>query len=133
LPSGFVGLQVHSVSAGSPGPFEVRWRNISLAEALATDFDVDGDSDADDLTQWRLSFGDGAGGDADHDGDTDGSDFLAWQQQLGSTPPGLQRSTMAAPEPSWITIAGAAGMLWGCRTYASKNSAKRCRSVAAAT
>jgi hypothetical protein len=133
LPSGFVGLQVHNVSSGSPGPFEVRWRNINLAEALSTDFDVDGDSDADDLTEWRLSFGDDAGGDADGDGDTDGSDFLAWQRQVGSVALGLHASTTAAPEPSSIAMAGAAGLLLAWRTYASKSSTKRCRSVTAAT
>jgi hypothetical protein len=132
LPSGFVGLQVHSVSSGPAGQFEVRWRDINLAEALATDFDVDGDSDADDLMRWRLSFGNGAGADADRDGDTDGSDFLAWQTQLGSVAPGLP-STVSTPEPSSLAIAVAAGVLWARQICTFKNSAKRWRWVAAAT
>jgi hypothetical protein len=131
LPSGFVGLQVHNVSSGSPGPFEVRWRNIHLEEASPSDFDGDGDTDADDLAKWRLSFG-GAGGDADLDGDTDGSDFLAWQRQLGVVTPWSASPIATTPEPSSISMGGFVGMLWAWRTQASRNLAKRCRAVAGA-
>jgi hypothetical protein len=31
LPSGFIGLQVHSVTPIAPGPFQVRWRDIQLS------------------------------------------------------------------------------------------------------
>ena len=31
MPSGFIGLQVHSIGAGS-GPYEVRWRNLKIKE-----------------------------------------------------------------------------------------------------
>ena len=31
MPSGFIGLQVHGIKKGS-GPYEVRWRNISIRE-----------------------------------------------------------------------------------------------------
>lgn len=35
MKSGFIGLQVHGISADS-GPFEVRWRNIKLKDLTAT-------------------------------------------------------------------------------------------------
>ena len=31
MPSGFIGLQVHGIKRGT-GPFEVRWRNITLKD-----------------------------------------------------------------------------------------------------
>ncbi len=34
LPSGFIGLQVHSVTTANPGPFQVRWRDIALSDVV---------------------------------------------------------------------------------------------------
>ena len=72
---------------------------LSVVSPFTADFDLDGDVDADDLTQWRGDFGLNGLSDADNDGDSDGADFLAWQQQLGS---GVPATTFASsvPEPA---------------------------------
>ncbi len=78
------------------------------------DFDLDGDADADDLTQWIGDFGLNPDSDADADGDTDGADFLAWQRNLTASALG---ATQAVPEPTsaMLLVLGAVG-LWGSKT-----------------
>ena len=58
---------------------------------MSADFDNNGSVGASDLTTWRASYHNNAGGDADGDGDTDGNDYQLWQQQLGLSVSVLQR------------------------------------------
>ena len=76
---------------------------------LATDFDGDGDVDADDLAEWLSNFGSAnpSAGDADFDGDVDGSDFLSWQRDLGQSLPPAGATSI--PEPSTVAL-----LLLGC-------------------
>jgi hypothetical protein len=73
------------------------------APLFTADFDMDGDVDADDLTQWQGDFGMNADSDADADGDSDGADFLAWQQQLGSGLPSVAAAAVV-PEPAAVLL-----------------------------
>ena len=70
---------------------------------LAGDFDLDGDVDDDDLTQWQGDFGLNDESDADGDGDSDGSDFLAWQRSAGASG-ALMSQVAAVPEPATATL-----------------------------
>ena len=67
-----------------------------LSSARTADFDNDGDVDADDLSDWKSSFGSGA--------DADGAGFLAWQRQF--TGPGQSSATIAVPEPKGVLLLG---------------------------
>ena len=58
-------------------------------DALAADFDLDGDIDGEDLLQWEADFG--------SDGFS-GADFLSWQRHLGHAQPS-QLSSLTVPEP----------------------------------
>ncbi|MBA3480958.1 MAG: hypothetical protein H0T51_03990, partial [Pirellulales bacterium] len=75
---------------------------LVLKQAADGDFNLDGQVDGDDLTQWAEGYGDGSpaftDGDNDRDGDVDGADFLAWQRALGGGP--LLPAQSAVPEPS---------------------------------
>jgi hypothetical protein len=76
---------------------------LVLKQAADGDFNLDGQVDGDDLTEWVEGYGDGnpgfTDGDNDRDGDVDGADFLAWQQALGGGAPSLAAQS-AVPEPS---------------------------------
>jgi hypothetical protein len=72
---------------------------LQVHSSFSADFDTDGNVDGDDLTDWQISYGIGAGADADADGDSDGADFLAWQHQFGSGVP-LLASSQSIPEPT---------------------------------
>jgi hypothetical protein len=84
--------------------------SLVAAAAFESDFDGDGDVDADDLARWTSGYGTGstrAQGDADGDLDVDGDDFLAWQRQLGSGPEASQAAA-AVPEPAGVVLVLAA-------------------------
>lgn len=81
---------------------------------LAADFDLDGDVDHDDFTQWEASFDVDALADADGDGDSDGQDFLIWQQQAGSGV-GVPSSIAAVPEPSSAVLLAITALVMGSR------------------
>ncbi|QDS99952.1 hypothetical protein HG15A2_32860 [Adhaeretor mobilis] len=59
------------------------------------DFDLDGNIDGDDLTEWQAAYGITDAADADSDSDSDGSDFLTWQQAYVGAP-----QLSAVPEPT---------------------------------
>jgi len=77
---------------------------LNVLTALATDFDLDGDVDGDDLTQWQGDYGVNGDSDANGDGMSDGLDFLTWQQQVASG--GSNASAAPIPEPSSLVILG---------------------------
>jgi hypothetical protein len=83
------------------------------APIYTADFDLDGDVDGDDLTQWEGDFGVNDLSDADNDGDSDGADFLAWQQQVGSVP--VAPAAGAVPEPGALAMCAVAVLLVGPR------------------
>jgi enediyne biosynthesis protein E4 len=65
------------------------------------DLDGDADVDGDDLSQWALDFGSGAGGDLNGDGETDGADFLVLQRTFGRSALTIATSgAVQAPEPA---------------------------------
>ena len=71
---------------------------------IASDFDVDGAVDADDLAAWRGAFGQlTRTGDASRDFQNDGFDFLAWQRQLGKV--ATATPVAAVPEPCGALLA----------------------------
>jgi hypothetical protein len=84
------------------------------APIFSADFELDGDVDSADLTQWRGDFGVNGDSDADGDADSDGADFLAWQQQVGSVP------AVPVPEP-----AGAGMLIAGVLAAAAEFGAAR--------
>jgi hypothetical protein len=83
------------------------------------DFNADGHVDGSDFSLWQANFPTSAGatssqGDADGDGDVDGADFIAWQTHY-SPSGGVSSTTTAVPEPTGITLLGAAslfGLSW---------------------
>ena len=81
------------------------------APIYSADFDLDGDVDGDDLTQWEGDFGVNDLSDADGDGDSDGADFLAWQQQLGSVPTVAAASAVPEPRAILLLTMATAGLL----------------------
>jgi hypothetical protein len=83
------------------------------APIYSADFDLDGDVDGDDLTQWEGDFGVNDLSDADNDGDSDGADFLAWQQQVGSVP--AVPAGAVVPEPGALAMCALAVLLVGPR------------------
>ena len=53
-PRGFIGLQVHAIGLGQ-GPYEVRWKNIQIAEIRDTDAGWTQLYNGKDLTGWETS------------------------------------------------------------------------------
>ena len=93
------------------------FRVLSVDEGAAPipgDFNGDQMVDADDLADWRASFGAGNGADADADGDSDGADFLVWQRQLGVGSPQVAAAD-AVPEPTALVLGLFALALPACR------------------
>lgn len=78
---------------------------VAYGPAQSADFNRDGRVDADDLAQWRESFGLNASGDANGDGVTDGVDFLTWQRQFN----GAAASAANVPEPTALTLLAICG------------------------
>jgi hypothetical protein len=92
------------------------YTNGEVSVAMASDFNLDGDVDQDDLLTWENSFGQTVGlemsdGDADADGDADGIDFLYWQRQFGSTTAALANAAVAIPEPASCSLVALAFLL----------------------
>ncbi len=71
----------------------------------ASDFDFDGDVDADDFQIWTANFGTNGypDADADFDYDADGDDFLAWQRQFESGSP-AGSANLPVPEPATLAL-----------------------------
>ena len=105
----------------SPGVFNwaagvsnnIRFVVVGSEIAGATDFNIDGKVDANDVPVWKAGFGNAApagvaNGDANADGIVDGADFLAWQrtQSPASTP----ATALGVPEPSAFTLAALLGI-----------------------
>jgi hypothetical protein len=119
LPTG----QTYRVTRSNQGDRKLLQFSVETISQFSSDFDEDGDVDADDLVQWQGDFGVNGDSDAEGDGDSDGADFLAWQQQLGS---GVMAATAgaAAPEPCTAVLFGLATSVaatlnrrrgsWGC-------------------
>ena len=67
--------------------------------ALATDFDLDGQVNKDDLTTWQANFGSTSStrqeGDASGNGLVDGADFLLWQRQFNQQADSSNTITLA--------------------------------------
>ena len=81
---------------------------VLLFATYSADFDVDGDVDEDDLSQWEGDFAQNGNSDADGDGDSDAFDLLVWQQQFGSSI-SLPTAHAFVPEPSsWMLMLVAA-------------------------
>lgn len=105
LPSGVIGLQVHSNSSSTP--LEVRWRDLLIHESPPGDYNEDGTVDAADYVVWRDSLDQAvaAPGDA-ADGDLDGfigmADYQVWKVNFGRTleSGSASHSTLPVPEPS---------------------------------
>ncbi|QDS99963.1 polysaccharide lyase 6 family protein [Adhaeretor mobilis] len=73
----------------------------------ASDFDEDGDVDADDLAAWQTGFGTASGalqgdGDGNEDGAVNGIDFLNWQ--LDFNPTAATAASSSVPEPSSLIL-----------------------------
>jgi len=82
--------------------FGLAWWFGEAPAPLLSDFDNDGDVDADDLGDWQSAYASTNGGDTDSDGDSDGADFLTWQREFtGSLPPA---SAVSVPEPSCLML-----------------------------
>ena len=103
--AGKYSLIVASSSAG-PTDYGIAWWSGGVVAPLTPgDFDMDGDVDADDLSQWEGDYGINGDSDADDDGDSDGADFLVWQQNFG-TGAALTANATAVPEPAtWLLLA----------------------------
>lgn len=80
----------------------------------AADFDLDGDVDHNDLTQWEASYSVDAFGDANEDGISDGQDFLIWQRQTGSGA-GVVPTVAVVPEPSSVVLLALVALGMGIR------------------
>ncbi|MCG8449463.1 MAG: sulfatase-like hydrolase/transferase [Pirellulales bacterium] len=85
-----------------PGlPDDLKWHvdvganDVTLKVLYASDFDMDGDVDNNDLTVWRNGYGviDGL----------DGSAFLLWQRQFGLSVP-VAATAATVPEPSSLML-----------------------------
>jgi hypothetical protein len=70
---------------------------------LEGDFNLDGNVDYDDLTQWEGDFGLNGDSDADEDGDSDGADYLAWQRNSGA-PGAVVSQLQTVPEPATAAL-----------------------------
>ena len=94
--------------------FDVAINSLLIAqEPLPGDFNLDGQVNRDDLTDWCIDFGRSTAdvrADGDFDGDVDGADLLVWQQRLGQgiavVPAGE-----AVPEPLAATVFSICGVL----------------------
>jgi hypothetical protein len=80
-------------------PFSsVAW--IRSADAVAGDYNSDGNVDEEDYSEWRHDFGktvaNGGGGDGNGDGSVDAADYVVWRKMMSSQPP-LQ--SPGVPEP----------------------------------
>ncbi len=89
---------------------------LQFMPLFSADFDLDGDVDHDDFTQWQGDYGLNGDSDADRDGDSDGDDFLAWQQQLGSS----HSAVTAVPEPASAVLVTASIALSVVSNHASR-------------
>ena len=85
-------------------------------EALAGDFDEDGDVDGVDFSIWQANNPTASGatrgtGDADGDGDVDGVDFDLWQENYPTAAPGALAGSTAIPEPATLGLLLAGGFI----------------------
>ncbi|HEX6962661.1 MAG TPA: right-handed parallel beta-helix repeat-containing protein [Lacipirellula sp.] len=129
-PGQVVNLDIEPASATEGG---LTWTNSdgAIGVTYTADFDLDGDVDGDDLSNWQSGFGTEptaaiADGDENRDGDVDGRDFLAWQRQLGSSVPPLATASAAAQfaDSSVMTVAmpSAASVIAGLESPDSMRS-----------
>jgi hypothetical protein len=86
---------------------------------LPGDYDRDLDVDANDLFEWRQSFGDlasplGSGSDGNQNGIVDAADYTVWRDNLGAGTGAAASvaTTAAAPEPGGLSlvVCGAAAL-----------------------
>ena len=119
LPSGVIGLQVHSNS--SPTPLEVRWRNLLIREEPPGDYNADGIVDAGDYVVWRQTLNQtvslpGEGADGDLDGVVGPTDYPIWAGNFGRSlnPGGQAFGQSTAPEPGGICLAMLAALALSC-------------------
>ncbi|MEM9354466.1 MAG: hypothetical protein AAGA92_15780, partial [Planctomycetota bacterium] len=85
------------------GFFEIdNFRLITRDVIESADFDLDSNTDADDLAALLAAFGGNNDGDADFDADTDVADLLSLQRLFGG---GSPISAVSTPEPSTAAIA----------------------------
>jgi hypothetical protein len=103
----------------------IRFTVIGSEIAGATDFNLDGVVDANDLPVWKAGYGGTApagiaNGDANDDNIVDGADFLAWQRSVAAA------ATMgAAPEPSSALLGAiAAAALGRCASLGRRRCAR---------
>ncbi|MEM9657856.1 MAG: lamin tail domain-containing protein, partial [Planctomycetota bacterium] len=113
-PSGLDGTgdSLHRKSVASYGNFADSWRgaiatpgSVEFNTTPSSDFNGDGDVDADDLAIWETGLGISSGaspaqGDSNRDGAVDGHDFLTWQRQFGAATVGLTRASVTADTAS---------------------------------
>lgn len=95
--------------------------NQSCNQVTFTDFNSDGDFDAEDLLIWQAEFGKLAAarledGDSQGDQDVDGADFLAWQRDLSYTPDGYVQP-LAVPEPGATAVLSAVFIAFALRRF----------------
>lgn len=81
----------------------IRFVVVGSEIAGSTDFNLDGQVNANDVPVWKAGFGGTApagiaNGDANGDGKVDGVDFLAWQRSL-TAPSTAQPTASTIPEP----------------------------------
>jgi hypothetical protein len=86
----------------------IRFVVIGSEIAGPTDFNLDGQVNANDLPVWKAGYGGTApagvaNGDANADGTVDGADFLAWQRSQTITSAGAS-AVAAVPEPSTAVL-----------------------------
>jgi 3-keto-disaccharide hydrolase/Dockerin type I domain len=119
LPSGVIGLQVHSNS--SPTPLEVRWRNLLIREGPPGDYNADGVVDAADYVVWRQTLNQtvslpGEGADGDLNGVVGATDYPIWASNFGRSlnPGGHAFGQSAGPEPGGLCLATLAGLALAC-------------------
>ncbi len=90
---------------GAPTLSSVAW--IKSVDAIAGDFDSDGDVDAADYNKWKADFGKwvakGGGADGNGNGVVDAADYTIWRNNLGA---GQELGLAAAvPEPATCLLA----------------------------
>jgi T5SS/PEP-CTERM-associated repeat protein len=118
------GLGSFQVNYGSGSAFDPNQIVLSdFAANSASDFDHDGDVDANDLAQWQAKFGqEGGAKEFGDDGAMDGNDFLEWQRNLGGAPPSAAPTIAAVPEPATLMLGGlsALGLIASYRSRRSR-------------
>lgn len=77
--------------SNSDGAIWIDSAGLFLESFTAGDFDLDGDVDGADLTEWQTAYG----------STRSGSDFLDWQQQFGA---GTLAAASAVPEPTSVAL-----------------------------